>query len=418
MLGTEDRAVNDGGGRRPIRRARPSGRALWMAAAALSAAAIASLTLGPGELPPSEPYPMNPFCLVCGDRGGADAILNVLLFLPLGLAVTRVWGWLPALGLAVAFSGTVEVLQASTPGRFPTIGDIVWNTGGAVLGAVVAHLQARLPSLAPRARLGLAATVLLLPLLPATVLGPAETDAEYFAQWAPRVSSGRSYPGRVTSVTLDGVSLPVGVLDRADAARAALRRGAPLRVSFVAARPLPERAQIFRIVDAHGDEIAAIAARGLDLSWTERTVASRFLLLSPAVVWRRALEGVAPGSAVTLVVRKEGGSVCIERDARSRCGLRATLADGWETLEEDPGIPVLNALLRVLWLAVPAFVAGLLAAPVPVGVLLVSMFGVAAAALAGALPGAAVAVTDLALVVAGVVVGSLASRAADPRRIR
>lgn len=406
MLGTEDRAAN-------------AGRAPWMAAAALAVAAIAALTLGHGELPPSEPYPMNPFCLVCGDRGGADALLNVLLFVPLGLAVTRVWGWLPALALGIALSGTVEVLQASTPGRFPTIGDIVWNAGGTVLGAGLAHLQARLASLAPGARLALAGAVLLVPLLPAAVVAPAETDAEYFAQWAPRVSSGRSYRGTVTRVTLDGVSLPVGLLDHTDAARAALRRGAPLRVSFVADRPPPARAQIFRIVDARGNEIAAVAARGLDLLWTERKIADRFRLVSPAVVWRRALEGVAPGSIVTLVVRKEGGSVCIERDARARCGLRATLADGWETLEEDPGIPVLHALLRVLWLAAPAFVAGLMVGgAAPTRVLAIATFGAGAAASAGALPGAAAAASDLAMIAGGVILGSLASRAAGPRRIR
>jgi VanZ family protein len=73
-----------------------------------------------------------------------DVLLNVLLFMPLGVSLTR---WLTTrrrrpglLALAVVFgtccavSYTIEVLQQFLPGRAPTLRDVLANSGGGVLG--------------------------------------------------------------------------------------------------------------------------------------------------------------------------------------------------------------------------------------------------------------------------------------------
>jgi glycopeptide antibiotics resistance protein len=73
-----------------------------------------------------------------------DVLLNVLLFMPFGVSLTRRLTSrrrLPRLmSLAVVFgtcftvSYTIEVLQQFLPGRAPTLRDVLANSGGGVLG--------------------------------------------------------------------------------------------------------------------------------------------------------------------------------------------------------------------------------------------------------------------------------------------
>ncbi|WP_040168050.1 VanZ family protein [Microbacterium gorillae] len=69
--------------------------------------------------------------------------LNALMFVPLGVAlavlVGRRW-WILAPVLAFALSFTVENLQARIPGRVPDVQDILWNTVGGTVGALVVML--------------------------------------------------------------------------------------------------------------------------------------------------------------------------------------------------------------------------------------------------------------------------------------
>src|SRR5690606_23395204 len=69
---------------------------------------IAAATLTPS----SGPRPnVGAACLLCGDIGATDLILNVLLFLPLGIALGRAAVKpLHALGLAIAISGSIEII--------------------------------------------------------------------------------------------------------------------------------------------------------------------------------------------------------------------------------------------------------------------------------------------------------------------
>ncbi len=84
----------------------------------------------------------------------ADIILNVLAYMPLGLFITL---WLRArLGLVVAaalatlagcgLSFTLEVLQSALPSRVPSLLDWMTNSGGTMLGALIAAvINPRLP---------------------------------------------------------------------------------------------------------------------------------------------------------------------------------------------------------------------------------------------------------------------------------
>ena len=100
------------------------------------------LAIAVGTLWPSRHGLLRPFsfCLTCDFRWLADAVLNVGLFVPFGIAA----GWrarsLWRVVLAGAlFSTTIELLQIGIPGRDPALRDIVSNAGGAALGAILVY---------------------------------------------------------------------------------------------------------------------------------------------------------------------------------------------------------------------------------------------------------------------------------------
>lgn len=80
-------------------------------------------------------------CLVCGDQGVQDVIQNVLMLLPLGLALGLA-GIPPARALLIGFvlSLTVESLQFWViTGRDASLSDLLTNTLGTWLGATLAR---------------------------------------------------------------------------------------------------------------------------------------------------------------------------------------------------------------------------------------------------------------------------------------
>ncbi|HLW75688.1 MAG TPA: VanZ family protein, partial [Bryobacteraceae bacterium] len=87
-----------------------------------------------------------------------DNISNFLLYLPLGLSVTRAARkhWLGAIGaivLGFALSMSMEMTQFYDPGRVPQMADVYANTAGAIAGAGFALLLPRKPMREPFAML-------------------------------------------------------------------------------------------------------------------------------------------------------------------------------------------------------------------------------------------------------------------------
>jgi hypothetical protein len=80
-------------------------------------------------------------CILCGSRGNADALVNVILFAPLGFALTLMGRtgirWI---GYAAVLSATIEFAQLVIPGRDPSLGDVFFNTVGAAIGQLAAHV--------------------------------------------------------------------------------------------------------------------------------------------------------------------------------------------------------------------------------------------------------------------------------------
>lgn len=79
-----------------------------------------------------------------------DVVGNFVLFVPVGVALAGLLGTRTALtriaqtaGLAAALSITIEWIQRLIPGRATDIDDVIFNTLGAIAGALVVVLYHR-----------------------------------------------------------------------------------------------------------------------------------------------------------------------------------------------------------------------------------------------------------------------------------
>src|SRR5687768_12714674 len=114
---------------------RPRLRTIGVIAAVASVMVIAFATLRPEAAPT---VTVN-FCLICGSRGGVDAILNFFLFLPLGagLALTAARPS-RALFAVVVLSALIELAQfVAISGRDASFGDLLTNSIGGTTGFAI-----------------------------------------------------------------------------------------------------------------------------------------------------------------------------------------------------------------------------------------------------------------------------------------
>ncbi len=106
----------------------------------LSLAFIGLMTLlpAPEEAARAAATPLD--CILCGDLGSVDFLLNILLFVPLGVGLGLAgFSWRRAVVLAGLLSAGIELLQMKfIPGRDASLGDILSNTLGGGLGALLA----------------------------------------------------------------------------------------------------------------------------------------------------------------------------------------------------------------------------------------------------------------------------------------
>jgi VanZ like family len=103
------------------------------------------------------------FCPFCGRAALADALANVVLFLPVGVALALTgWARRGALLFAGGLSLVVELAQFQIPGRDPGLGDVLTNIVGAGLGGALVRLAPRWawPSAQVAGRLSLLVAIL------------------------------------------------------------------------------------------------------------------------------------------------------------------------------------------------------------------------------------------------------------------
>ncbi|HEX3867544.1 MAG TPA: VanZ family protein [Gemmatimonadaceae bacterium] len=162
------------------------------AAAAIALILVATLTPTSG---PEQPFL---FCILCGDRGAADAVANVILYLPLGLTLAALTGRPVMVVLSAALLSTcIEVTQAvAIPGRDGAFGDIVFNTAGAATGVAIIHTRGLWLDPSPRLSrcLGAFATIIALAvvLLTGFLTSLSLPNTRWFGQWTPQFGGSAS----------------------------------------------------------------------------------------------------------------------------------------------------------------------------------------------------------------------------------
>lgn len=353
----------------------------------LSVGAILYATLQPADVAER----MIPWwCVACGDRGKADFILNVILFLPFGGAIGLTGArWRTALWSGCFLSTFIELTQAFVPGRDTTLGDVISNTSGAVLGFFIAGVI-----LAAARRTGSPAlptaltTALALAIVAGTgvALHPAYPHSIYYGQWTADLGGGLEwYRGHVLDATLGTMALPSRQLDDQAQVQALLARGAPLLVTALAGPPPNRMAPLFSIYDEQEREILLIAPRRHDLVIRYWTRSLTWGLDRPYLTLAGALAGVHPGDTLHLHLWREGGRSCVAVNGRQDCGLGFTAGAGWSVLIYPESFGTwLRALLDATWVWGILLPAGFFATSRP------TLAGASAAVLLGLalLPGA------------------------------
>ena len=326
-------------------------------------AAILGLLLVATTVPGGDPSPGLQFCLLCGERALADFLLNIVLFVPLGLV--QAWRghklWRATL-TGAAFSLLIEISQTWIPGRFPSFDDLIANTLGALLGALLWRVVPVFVD--PPRRRGIAfgwtaaLFAVLLQLLGTALFQPALTRDFWYGQWTPDLGSMPQYRGTIRDVTAGAVPLPSTRLENGPATRDSLLAGAPLTIRFSAAPPGP-RSIIFSIADAHQRMNFLLLSRGPSARIRFRTAAEAVGLSPVELIARRALRGVRAGDEATIVVRRHRGAFCLDAPGYRGC-LGPSTAVLWLLLAPrlERGVDTVDLLFMALLLLPVGYWAG------------------------------------------------------------
>ncbi|MGH7529179.1 MAG: VanZ family protein [Gemmatimonadales bacterium] len=300
-------------------------------------------------------------CIVCGDRGTADVLVNILLFLPLGaaLAVAGVPLSRCVLGGALLSAG-IEVAQFYVPGRDPSLGDVLANTLGSGLGVVLVSAAPRwvLPAGAQATRLSRTAACIgaALCYLTGWLLSPALPQLPYLALWTPNLGRLEWYRGRVREVTLGDASLPAGPIANSAAVREQLLadRGFSLRVRAIVGPRTDALGGLLVIDDERRREVLLLGPDRDDLVFRFRTrnVALHLRLDTPDIRLSNALRSAKPGDTLTVTVNGRRGRYSMTANSFRADGLGYTVGSGWALLVYPNATPAwLKTLFDFAWIA-------------------------------------------------------------------
>ena len=314
-------------------------------------------------------------CVLCGERGLADFLLNIGLYVPLGLALGALgWGWLKTIISCGLLSLGIEVLQIFViAGRDASFGDLVSNTLGAGIGRALwwawrrwSSVDGRAAALLPALTAAGAETVLMMGL---AVLTPGFPDSPYYLQWTADLGSLEVYGGEVLSTRVGPLVLPgpPGPIQRSDSVRRLLENGAGVETVVRAGPPPAGLAPIFSIYDHRQREIVLLGADDSDLVYRFRLQAARLRLDRADIRFPGLLTGSRVGDTVHLAVIPRGGvdpaasGWCARAGERVQCAPGFTADRTWTVLYYHSGWGTeLRLILGLVWLAGLFFPAGFL----------------------------------------------------------
>lgn len=248
-----------------------------LTAAAATCIGIATLRPTSGLAPR-----FGPFCVACGELGGTDVVLNVLLFLPLGVGLGLLGARRrTAIGGMVAATLIIELLQVFIPGRDASLGDVLANSLGGALGFFLATHRETLVRPSPRFERFMLTTWgmvwLAVTSISAFALVPSPTRSQYYGLIARDLGTNLpAFPGTVLHPRIDTITITDWeVPDHAIGELLARPEGTTVRATLVpAACPTGTIAGILQIADAKQREIVLLGQAGADLVFRVRTGAS------------------------------------------------------------------------------------------------------------------------------------------------
>lgn len=307
-------------GRRAGRTLSPVERRIGRRLAATGLLAILALTLrpDPAQAPLSAATPL--LCLVCGNKGGVDVFLNLLLFAPLGAGLRLAgWPWRRVVLAAALLSLSIEALQLTVvTGRDASLSDLLTNSTGAAAAAGMApHWRALLlprPRHAARLLAGWTAIWLIVLSVSVWLQSPSSLRGRLVSAWPEEATTEAIFPGRVLGAAVNGVALRrSGNPPDPRAIRRALDRGdATIDIVAISGPPTSDLAFLYSL-RVRRTPLLGIAQYGRDAVLQVPSWAQRLRLWSPTLQVRDAFP---PGPGVRVELH---GSV---RDGVLRLGAR------------------------------------------------------------------------------------------------
>jgi hypothetical protein len=337
---------------------------LLITIASVMAIAFATLSPEPGVAVGSH------LCLVCGSLGGLSAILNVFLFLPLGigLSLCGVPGTRALLGM-LGVSVLIETAQfLAIPGRNSTIGDVLTNALGGALGFAIGRYSDLWlrppPQIARNLAVGWAAIWLAAQAISSFNFTLSLPRSPYYGQIARVLGNYAVFRGLVLTESVGEVQIPNTALADSRSVQRLLLDGATVMATVVPAEPTRGIAPIVRVADARQREILLLAQDGDKLIFGVRTGAAVLRLRPPFF----ALPGAFPPMSspdhsslttdtLTIRARYSPREVRVSvRTARASLDRRIPIAPslGWTMLLPFPwlieGTPT-ELVLSGIWIA-------------------------------------------------------------------
>ena len=324
---------------------------------------IAFATLWPTDSSTSLPAT----CIFCGSLGGVDFALNIALLIPLGIGLRWIVGnWKTAAVLGALTSPVIETLQwRLIPGRDASLGDLLANTIGVMLGVWLATEGIRWLNATGAAarRLTIASGLLMsvVVVVSAVLLQPAPTRWSQWVQWTPVRKNMDIFPGQLDGVAMNGVPIrPAEMLRRNRTLDTAIHSVAVRATITGPVAPTKRAAHIVRIAN-NDEEGFALTQRRASVLFRTNQLAARLKLRTITVELANAFpspdDGANGQAAITIDARSEPGVMAVsssDNGIATSVALRRTVGLAWAML-----VPWDIALSPTWWPANAAWLAAL-----------------------------------------------------------
>jgi VanZ family protein len=280
------------------------------------------------------------FCIFCDYLGGLDLALNILLFVPLGAGL-RLLGMRARRVVVICLTTAVliEIAQLWIPGRDTSLRDVLGNTTGAAVGALLAstwHLWLTPSSRVARRLLWSGVAVLLAMLtISAWLMRLSLPLATYWGQYAPALGNFAHFTGVVRDARLNGDSLESGRMADTRRVRSRLAQGIQLEARVLVGAPTERLAPIASIFDGRRREVVLLGQDGEDLVFRVRQRAVDLRLRRIGVRLPGFFAGLRSGDSALVAGGLEAGVLWVrgERAGVARSALtELDPALGWATV--------------------------------------------------------------------------------------